>query len=529
MISRQQRQNVINQYVDYGALPLEIHDTVHEALDDFLLLKRPSSSEILRHLAKSIKMDFPGLIGVRTLAKFIRRSPSLVSKVLVDFQTSETQSVVIPTGRPGYLPKENERIIERWLVERVESKHYPTLREFRVRVLEELEAIGSTDVPSSDYYYGLLKRISDSRFAVKFAAPLEEARYMVTPEIISEHFRLLRELEITKIDPELIINMDETGIGQSKCGRTEHVKVIVPAGMKERPTCMVKKVSHYVTSLAAVTASGKLLRPAFITRRGSDHPDGETLSYSDAESGPLRFSTPKAFVSRAVFTDYVRQVVIPYITSVRERLKSPEARAIIIFDGHKSHLLETMAALCADLNIVIYCLPPHSSHLLQPLDKGVFRRFKSQFATMEAPDSYSKISCVLERMWMAHQATEITGLIWNAWHCAGLPVQVRLGKPYAVGLDEDHVQGKSGLNHAFDGNEAAQGRKVSDPWGILNEDELMMAEAGFCPLCGVEKPEIEHVKIPDEWRTFLDPHAPDREMYEEDASMTAAFLDPSMR
>jgi hypothetical protein len=50
-----------------------------------------------------------------------------------------------------------------------------------------------------------------------------------------------------------------------------------------------------------------------------------------------RQSSPKAFVTRGISGDYFRTVISPYITSWRERI-GPDARVIVIFDGHKAHL-----------------------------------------------------------------------------------------------------------------------------------------------------------------------------------------------
>ena len=102
MFSRRQRQLAINQYVDFAALPLELHDLFHKALDDFLLLSPRYGSEIIRHLAKVPEIDLIHMVDIRTLAKFIRRDPSLVSKTLAQFETAVNQSVVLPTGRPKY-------------------------------------------------------------------------------------------------------------------------------------------------------------------------------------------------------------------------------------------------------------------------------------------------------------------------------------------------------------------------------------------------------------------------------------------
>ena len=44
---------------------------------------------------------------------------------------------------------------------------------------------------------------------------------------------------------------------------------------------------------------------------------------------------------------------------------------ILILDGHYSHVIEFMD-YCETNQIALYCLPPHSTHILQPLDVGLF-------------------------------------------------------------------------------------------------------------------------------------------------------------
>src|SRR5450432_919755 len=49
---------------------------------------------------------------------------------------------------------------------------------------------------------------------------------------------------------------------------------------------------------------------------------------------------------------------------------------LFVMDGHGSHLTDEFINLCWDCNIIPFLLPPHSTHLLQPLDIGVFQSFK---------------------------------------------------------------------------------------------------------------------------------------------------------
>jgi hypothetical protein len=45
---------------------------------------------------------------------------------------------------------------------------------------------------------------------------------------------------------------------------------------------------------------------------------------------------------------------------------------ILIVDGHDSHLTTDALRFCIEKKIILLCLPPHATHMLQPLDVGVF-------------------------------------------------------------------------------------------------------------------------------------------------------------
>ncbi|XP_065662690.1 uncharacterized protein LOC136085323 [Hydra vulgaris] len=49
---------------------------------------------------------------------------------------------------------------------------------------------------------------------------------------------------------------------------------------------------------------------------------------------------------------------------------------ILALDGHTNHIALEAVFLCKKLNIILICLPEHSSHILQPLDRGVYCHVK---------------------------------------------------------------------------------------------------------------------------------------------------------
>ena len=50
----------------------------------------------------------------------------------------------------------------------------------------------------------------------------------------------------------------------------------------------------------------------------------------------------------------------------------PDQYCLLIVDGHDSHLHLNFLDFCLAKKIILYCLPPHSTHLLQQLDAGLF-------------------------------------------------------------------------------------------------------------------------------------------------------------
>ena len=66
---------------------------------------------------------------------------------------------------------------------------------------------------------------------------------------------------------------------------------------------------------------------------------------------------------------------------VATKEKANGKRRLIICDGHDSHISGAFMRYCYDNNIAVFLLLPHSSHLIQPLDVGVFSPLKAAMKT----------------------------------------------------------------------------------------------------------------------------------------------------
>jgi DDE superfamily endonuclease len=76
----------------------------------------------------------------------------------------------------------------------------------------------------------------------------------------------------------------------------------------------------------------------------------------------------------------------------RQSRKSQKgAHRILLCDGYRSHLTREILQFCEDQQIHIFALPPHTSHILQPLDVVLFQPYKHFHA--KAVDNATRTEC----------------------------------------------------------------------------------------------------------------------------------------
>ena len=57
----------------------------------------------------------------------------------------------------------------------------------------------------------------------------------------------------------------------------------------------------------------------------------------------------------------------------------PGRPLLLLLDGHSTHYQPHVVRFARDHDIIMLCLPPHTTHESQPLDCGVFKPFKSKW------------------------------------------------------------------------------------------------------------------------------------------------------
>ena len=67
----------------------------------------------------------------------------------------------------------------------------------------------------------------------------------------------------------------------------------------------------------------------------------------------------------------------------------PLCPIVMLLDGHPSYIPFYVVEFCAANGILLFRLPLHSSHALQPADRGFFGSFKSNFSKEVTKFRYS--------------------------------------------------------------------------------------------------------------------------------------------
>ena len=122
-----------------------------------------------------------------------------------------------------------------------------------------------------------------------------------------------------------------------------------------------------VTVITCVSATGQAIPPLIVWKRKTMAPEmavGEIpgTHYGFSESG---------WTNSSIFYSWFQKLFLRY---------TPASRPLILFmDGHSSHYCPSTLALAHENGIIIFTLPPNTTHLLQPLDKGVFGPFKAHW------------------------------------------------------------------------------------------------------------------------------------------------------
>lgn len=166
------------------------------------------------------------------------------------------------------------------------------------------------------------------------------------------------------IGPFNIWNCDETGIS------TVHVppKILAKKGVKQVGGMTSGERGTNVTMIGAINAGGGFMPPMLIFPRTNF----KDYMLKGAPVGTLGGANPSGWSNEELFFEFAKHFV-------KYSSASKTNPVILLMDNHESHISVKTIQLAKDNGVTLVTFHPHTSHKMQPLDRGVFGPFKTYY------------------------------------------------------------------------------------------------------------------------------------------------------
>jgi len=314
---------------------------------------------------------------------------------------------------PTLTPQEEEAIVD-GLIER-SRKGYPATRLHLAGVILDVVSDGRpnrfpADGPSRKWVAGFLER-HGARITMRKARILDSSRIdAVSEDEILMFFAEYEDfLSTHPMDATLIYNCDETGVDPQG---GSPMKIIGQRGAKH---VSIRRGSNRENTsvLTAVSAAGVMIPPLFIFK-GKRIPSN---LLHGAPAGSTVTVSENAFIDTAIFDQWIDH----FIANI------PPARPVLLtLDNHSAHVALSVRRKCIANGIHILSFPPHSTHILQPLDAACFRSFKAHWRKVVDQWALETLGRSIERKDRARligQALTLAmtpTIVQNSWQSTGI-------------------------------------------------------------------------------------------------------------
>lgn len=157
--------------------------------------------------------------------------------------------------------------------------------------------------------------------------------------------------------PQNIYNIDEKGIN------TEYRPPQIVAGSECKAQVVMSERSKTVTVIGGGNALGHQIPPFFVfpgARMIPELMNGKT-------PGTAGVMSSSGWSNSEIFAQYMKKHFLTYCQG-----RNVDDTILVLYDGHRSHVSLGLIEWAKQNSIVLFVLPPHTSHVLQPMDIGCF-------------------------------------------------------------------------------------------------------------------------------------------------------------
>jgi hypothetical protein len=204
----------------------------------------------------------------------------------------------------------------------------------------------------------------------KFNRPYDYQRALCEdPEVIGNWFRLLRNMMAKYgITDDDLYNFDETGF---MMGVITATLVITRSDRHGKAKSIQPGNREWATAIECINAKGWCI-PPFVIVQGAYHLANWTTESGFPPSWIIK-PTLNGWTDNETGLEWIRHFDKHTIKRTKGKYR------MLVLDGHKSHVSAEFEQYCKEHNIIPISMPPHSSHLLQPLDVALFSPLKRAY------------------------------------------------------------------------------------------------------------------------------------------------------
>ncbi|KAJ8932211.1 hypothetical protein NQ314_014831 [Rhamnusium bicolor] len=210
----------------------------------------------------------------------------------------------------------------------------------KIVLVEKIKTPFKNGKPGQKWYKSFLRR--HPQVSARTAESINKSRAKITKEYIKSWFQELQNFLQEKgasgilISPSRIFNADESGF--SFCPKTG--KVLSPKGYRNLFEIKKGNEEDLITVLVTFTADGRLCPPCIV------------YPYVKPPRAVAESMPPKWILGK----------------SDSGWMKSDSTGIV--------HMSVELSKFCDDNDIILYALPPNSTHIMQPADVGLFKPLK---------------------------------------------------------------------------------------------------------------------------------------------------------
>lgn len=235
--------------------------------------------------------------------------------------------------------------------------------------------------PSYSWYRSFLHRHSDVMRS-RVCENLDPKRWKVDYGAVKSLYDIMGDIKkrFPNLPASNVCNLDETNLTPER----RKSRVLAAKGAR-RTHCLCNDARFSMTCLPVVFADGTYMPPQFIVK-GKRRPVWwgsaefhSHVAYTEFADATLSVQT-NGWMDSEIFLTWFEEYFLPFTANRR----SPEAPVVLILDNFSGHVHPSTLQLAMDNDVIMVGLPPHSTHITQPLDVTLMKPLKDYWTRVIA-------------------------------------------------------------------------------------------------------------------------------------------------